>query len=247
MSVVAVALAELMALGVSGDALIKAIARIEDAAYADSQKTLEEAVGIASAKADAELSAGAARTRRYRAKKASQTVTDASPSVTDRHQASPPPLFDKEVSPTPPSRNYLSLPSEPNGSSGDMTRVREGNPGFDDFWGAYPRREGKKAARTAHAKAIIRLANARVHDPPRFILEAVIRFLPVWQSGQIAPHPTTWLNGDRWDDEIPARGLPVNGRAIPAQPSNNHTAKRDRMLRAIVSLSDRDSRWRSGD
>lgn len=154
---------------------------------------------------------------------------------------------DKEVSPTPPSRNYLPLPSEPKGSSGDMTRVREGNSGFDDFWGAYPRREGKKAARAAHAKAIVRLANARAHDPPRFILEAVIRFLPVWQSGQIAPHPTTWLNGDRWDDEIPARGLPVNGRAIPAQPSNNHTAKRDRMLRAIVSLSDRDSRWRPRD
>ncbi len=66
---------------------------------------------------------------------------------------------------------------------------------FEQFWQAYPRREGKGAARkawkTAVSKAeptaIIEAATgAKWPDNPRFI-----------------PHPATWLNQERWLDERP--------------------------------------------
>lgn len=72
-------------------------------------------------------------------------------------------------------------------------------PSFGDFWRTYPRKVGKAAAE----KAWKRLA------PPdglvRVILAAVERqrHWPQWvkDGGQFIPHPTTWLNGQRWEDE----------------------------------------------
>ena len=71
--------------------------------------------------------------------------------------------------------------------------------GFDQFWKVYPRKTAKTAAVKAWAK----------HHPP---IEKVLKTLS-WQissddwkkdSGKFIPHPATWLNAGRWEDEAPA-------------------------------------------
>lgn len=68
---------------------------------------------------------------------------------------------------------------------------------FETFWKAYPRRIGKGNARKAYAKAL-RLAS------PAEIAEGLARFNQAepWRGDiQFCPHPSTWLNQERWDDE----------------------------------------------
>ena len=69
----------------------------------------------------------------------------------------------------------------------------------------YPRKIGKGAARKAWAKATDRppilaviLANIQAHvDSDQWQRE----------GGQFIPHPATWLNQKRWDDDLP-KGRP---------------------------------------
>jgi hypothetical protein len=66
---------------------------------------------------------------------------------------------------------------------------------FDRFWSAYPRKIGKGAAQKAWAAAV------RKADPDR-IIEAVERY--AWpEDPSFIPHASTWLNGQRWEDELP--------------------------------------------
>lgn len=69
---------------------------------------------------------------------------------------------------------------------------------FDTFWRAYPRRVGKGDARKAFAKALKKTSIDR-------ILKALAwqQHQPQWirDGGAFVPHPTTWLNQERWDDE----------------------------------------------
>jgi hypothetical protein len=77
-------------------------------------------------------------------------------------------------------------------------------PGFDDFWTRYPRHEGKQAAQKAWGK----LGPA---PPLGAIVDALAwqRELPRWREerGRYVPHPATYLNGRRWEDERPPPGL----------------------------------------
>ena len=67
---------------------------------------------------------------------------------------------------------------------------------FQRFWDAYPRKEGKQKAKDAFKK---------VDVPLEVLLKALDRQKqsPQWtrDNGQFIPHPTTWLNGKRWEDE----------------------------------------------
>ena len=73
--------------------------------------------------------------------------------------------------------------------------------GFDQFWGAYPRHEGKAAAEKAFAKLA----------PDEGLLERMIIAIGEqkqsrqWNEngGQFVPYPATWLNQKRWEDEPP--------------------------------------------
>lgn len=70
---------------------------------------------------------------------------------------------------------------------------------FDKFWSAYPRKAGsKQKAFEAFKKADVSLD----------ILLAAIesqKQSAQWSkdNGQFIPHPTTWLNGKRWEDQLP--------------------------------------------
>lgn len=86
---------------------------------------------------------------------------------------------------------------------------------FDRFWEAYPRHQGKEAARKALEKL----------KPDAALLEIMLSALErqrasdQWRrdGGQFIPHPATWLNGRRWEDEEAA---PTEGKAqsYPAIP-----------------------------
>jgi hypothetical protein len=69
---------------------------------------------------------------------------------------------------------------------------------FEEFWKAYPRKEGKQKARQAFEKVTV---------PLETLLQAVERQITSAQwtkdGGQFIPHPATWLNGCRWEDELP--------------------------------------------
>lgn len=72
---------------------------------------------------------------------------------------------------------------------------------FVAFWESYPRKVDKGHARRAWRKATI----AKAVDPP-LIVSASERFGRAMtdEDPQYVPHPATWLNGERWDDEIAA-------------------------------------------
>lgn len=88
----------------------------------------------------------------------------------------------------------------------DSARPRSSDPSaFDAWYFAYPRKVGKDAARKAYAKAVKRVA-------PEVLLAAVQRYAndPNLPDAQFTPHPSTWLNEGRWDDEpLPARSRPM--------------------------------------
>lgn len=65
---------------------------------------------------------------------------------------------------------------------------------FEQFWKAYPRRVKKAAARKSFAKAM-KLTDIGA------ILEAIEQYKLYKPSYQDYAHPSTWLNGERWDDE----------------------------------------------
>ena len=65
---------------------------------------------------------------------------------------------------------------------------------FSTFWKAYPRRQSKGAARTAFAKAI----RKTTLDAMLAAIEDYQRYKPAYQDFK---HPSTWLNGECWEDE----------------------------------------------
>ena len=70
---------------------------------------------------------------------------------------------------------------------------------FEQFWQAYPRKVSKQTA----YKAFLRL------NVTQEILDKMLQAIEVqkksdqWQDERYIPHPTTWLNGARWNDELP--------------------------------------------
>lgn len=71
---------------------------------------------------------------------------------------------------------------------------------FEDFWTVYPRRVGKPNARKAFARALPKTTVAAMADG--------LRGWCAWWSArgdpEFIPHPATWLNQERWNDQPPA-------------------------------------------
>ena len=75
--------------------------------------------------------------------------------------------------------------------------IQAGN--FEEFWQAYPRKEGKGKARMAFFKAVCKV---NIH--------VMLTALDIqcksqaWQkdNGKYIPNPANWLDGERWLDEV---------------------------------------------
>jgi uncharacterized protein YdaU (DUF1376 family) len=103
------------------------------------------------------------------------------------------------------ARRHLSIDEQPiihrssnqNQNQIKTLRQKQGqslNPGFDRFWVLYPKRVAKQDA----------LAAWRKLQPDTDMLELMCIALQkaTWPSDRkFIPHPATWLNGRRWEDE----------------------------------------------
>jgi hypothetical protein len=67
--------------------------------------------------------------------------------------------------------------------------------GFEEFWAAYPKKVAKPRAERAFAKAIKR-------TDIKTILTALARYTAATDPAFYA-NPATWLNDDRWNDQLP--------------------------------------------
>ncbi len=85
---------------------------------------------------------------------------------------------------------------------------------FGRFWAAYPRHEDKKKAEIAF----------RNINPDEDLLQRMLDAIekqkasPQWKENgtQFIPHPTTWLHGNRWEDEV-QQGKSSAKKQVPAQ------------------------------
>ena len=103
---------------------------------------------------------------------------------------------------------------------------------FDRFWSEYPRHEGKQNAIKAFQKI----------NPDDELTEIMIRAVQKqktsaqWQEngGQYIPHPATWLNGRRWEDEV----QPQTGKTIPAQQyeQRDYTSAQDEIRQRMLEM-----------
>ena len=69
---------------------------------------------------------------------------------------------------------------------------------FDEFWAVYPRRDNKKKAMQIWA------ANGLDNIADQIIADVESRVGVTWTSVKYIPMPTTYLNGERWNDESPS-------------------------------------------
>lgn len=110
---------------------------------------------------------------------------------------------------------------------------------FDEFWETYPRKAGKQKARTKFEAALKRASAQQ-------ILDGVHRLagdpnLPT--EKRFIPHPSTWLEQGRWDDEpLPPRFSSTSqpettmsrmnntlalGAMLQAQDDQNHQSRKE--------------------
>jgi hypothetical protein len=90
-------------------------------------------------------------------------------------------------------------------------KERKGNilytPNFESFWKTYPRKIGKGSAFKAYNNI----------KEPRPSLQIILSSIEEhnksdqWKTKEFIPHPTTWLNQRRWEDELE----PINGNNTP--------------------------------
>lgn len=95
-------------------------------------------------------------------------------------------------------RNPIQSESESESESNARTARSDG---FERFWAIYPKKVGKQAALKAWNK----------QNPGESLVEAMLSAIEtqkksaqwVKDGGQFIPNPATWLNQERWNDELP--------------------------------------------
>lgn len=112
---------------------------------------------------------------------------------------------ERSVKNAQPNQKPRTINQEPrtNKTTKDLSKSdafdREG--AFDEFWKAYPRSEGKKLAKDKFNKVC--------KDPVTFaeVMLGLREQVPKIRDVKFFPHATTWLNGERWHDEVSETGV----------------------------------------
>jgi hypothetical protein len=90
-----------------------------------------------------------------------------------------------------------------------VNKSKSSDPLFVEFWKAYPRKTNKDFAEKVFAKL-------KVDDVllTKMIQAIHVQNKSVWKDKeqQYIPHPSTWLNGKRWEDEIVAKPMSASDR-----------------------------------
>lgn len=87
--------------------------------------------------------------------------------------------------------------SRENESQNEEEEVIHRDDGFDEFWALYPRKVEKQASKRAWKKLS--------RDDRQTALGILTLHVGAWRDAKkdpkYIPHPSTWLNGRRWEDE----------------------------------------------
>ena len=112
----------------------------------------------------------------------------------------PPPLAE---SATPPWQN---LPAH-NLVTNNLGKLTSKNTAiseelFEDLWSIYKKKVGKGQARKAYTAALRKVEHDKIHL-------ALVEYVRSTQGDdkKYLPHLSTWLNGERWDDELQEKSL----------------------------------------
>lgn len=104
------------------------------------------------------------------------------------------------------SSNLINHKVKPDQSSNTdinqiVTKQVVNNSLFDVFWKAYPRKTNKGFAKKVFAKLKVtdELLEKMLHA-----IEVQKRYTWKDKDPQYIPHPSSWLNGERWEDEVQA-------------------------------------------
>lgn len=91
---------------------------------------------------------------------------------------------------------------------------------FELFWLGYPRKERKGRARKSYISA---LQNGAKHEE---IIAGLERFSAAkpWGSPEYIPHPSSWLNDERWRDDYQAAGPGAFAEGSHGGPRRNGNA-----------------------
>ncbi|MFK4295017.1 hypothetical protein ABH924_000149 [Arthrobacter sp. GAS37] len=138
------------------------------------------------------MSAGGAKGGKRAAEAKAQAKAVAHPVATPKAQAKATPQGQDQAS-SKPSASLVQAERE---IERENTSSSNSSTEFDAFWSSYPRRVGKVAAQKAFVKA---LKSADVET----IMSGVesLRIEVAGKDPKFTPHPATWLNEGRWEDE----------------------------------------------
>jgi uncharacterized protein YdaU (DUF1376 family) len=104
---------------------------------------------------------------------------------------------------------------------------------FDVFWKGYPKTQGKAQALKTWTKLN---PNQHLFD---LIISSVVKFKASneWtkDGGQFIPNASTWLNGERWEDELTYGAIP-NGQDRPKQHIKETSLERMEREQAAMDL-----------
>jgi len=81
-------------------------------------------------------------------------------------------------------------------STGINTDTVSSNDLFSTFWKSYPRKTNKSFAEKIFKKI------SPTEEMFAKMMSSLEQQIPLWKDPQYIPHPSTWLNGKRWEDEI---------------------------------------------
>ena len=111
---------------------------------------------------------------------------------------------------------------------------------FSAFWASYPRHTNKKAAQQAFQRL----------NPNDALMQTILAAIEKqkrsqqWtkDGGQYIPHPATWLNGQRWNDEMPTAA--AAGKTVSAQAYTQRQYTEDELLAVSDDLLEEARRLR---
>lgn len=109
---------------------------------------------------------------------------------------------------------------------------------FEKFWSAYPRKENKQKAIAAFEKV----------NPDDQMLDAMLRAIErqktssQWQEegGRFIPHPTTWLNGRRWEDEVQTAQPRGKAQAVQQYEQRDYNGLQDELAERFIRMTEPD-------
>ena len=135
------------------------------------------------------------------------------PATDEPSAGEPPPDEPMTENPTQQNKDCTNTPYSPpegDGEQGVDWAL------FEQFWAAYPRKQNKERTRRAWKKLRPDLALCRTMSAA---LERDKRS-EQWRkdNGAFIPHPSSWLNGRRWEDEgppgVPDKPEPLRGKGV---------------------------------